>query len=153
MISILLAATDDPKALALLLAELVPAAAEGLVRDVAVLGGDAASLALADEAGASLYAADAFAEALVRSKGTWVAGLPLRERLAAGWMEVVCAHLDEAPARPARLTRKGGMLGLARGPEGWLAPKSLIASTGAAEQDLQRLARRSGRRLHVLRRG
>jgi hypothetical protein len=153
MISVVLAGSDDAKALANRLAELVPAAAEGLVREVAVLGGDASSLELAEDAGASVYAADAFADALGRSKGPWVASLPLRGRLSAGWMGIVSAHIEKVPAKPARLTFKPGWLGLAFGPEGWLAPKSLLSSAGPTQQDLERLARRSRRRLGVLLRG
>ncbi len=148
MISVILTASGDAKALARLLTLLVPGAAEGLVREVAVLGASGASLAVADDAGADLYDAGGFAKALARARGPWVAGLPLGVELATDWIETVKSHLAEATERPARLVAGG--LGLGAQPEGWLAPKRLAPSAGAVEQDLQRLARRGRRRLRVL---
>jgi hypothetical protein len=148
MISILLTASDDAKALARLLTALVPAAAEGLVREVAVIGAAGASAALADDAGADLF--DDFGAATARVRGPWIAGLPLTATLAPDWMEILGVHLARDPPTPAHLVARPAGFSFARGPEGWLAPKGLEASAGLVEQDLQRLARRSGRRLRVL---
>jgi hypothetical protein len=142
LISVLVTASDEPKALTRLLTALVPAAAEGLVRDVAVIGAKGPALAIADDAGAELY--DAFAEAFQRAKGPWVAGLPLGSNLAPGWMELLFAHLAKEPPAPARLVARSARLSLSAGPDGWLVPKRLAASA-VVEQDLQRLARRGGR--------
>jgi hypothetical protein len=150
MISVIIAAADDPKPLARLLAALVPAAADGLVREVAVIGAGGPSRAVAEDAGADLYAS--FGEALERAKGPWLAGLPLGAIPVGDWMEEVAAHLAREPATPARIvTRPAGRL-FGAAPEGWLAPRSLAASAaGAAEQRIQRLARRGGgRRLRIL---
>jgi hypothetical protein len=147
LISVLVTASnDEPKALTRLLTALVPAAAEGLVREVAVIGAAGQALAIADDAGAELY--DAFAEAFDRAKGPWIAGLPLGPSLAPDWMELLIAHLGKEPPTAARLVARASGLSLSAGPEGWLAPKRLAPST-VVEQDLQRLARR-GRRLRIL---
>ena len=142
MISVLVTVSDEPKALTRLLTALVPAAAEGLVREVAVIGAAGPALTIADDAGADLY--DAFAEAFERSKGPWIAGLPLGSNLAPDWMELLIAHLAKESQTPARLVARSGGLSLSAAPEGWLVPKRLAASA-VVEQDLQRLARRGGR--------
>jgi hypothetical protein len=148
LISVLITATDDPTALTRLLTGLVPAAAEGLVREVSVVGAAGPAHAIADDSGAGLY--DDFADAFQRAKGPWVAGLPLGPNFAPGWMELVIAHLARDAQRPARLVVRAAGISLASGPEGWLVPKSLAGSTGVVEQDLQRLARRGGGRLRIL---
>jgi hypothetical protein len=143
MISVLITAPDDPRALTRLLTALVPAAAEGLVREVAVIGAVGPSHAIADDAGAGLYAA--FDEAFAKAKGPWIACLPPGPSFAPDWMELVATHLAKEPQQPARLVAWRSGLSLTRGPEGWLAPKRLAASAVAVEQDLQRLVRRGGR--------
>ncbi|HLY80508.1 MAG TPA: hypothetical protein VKQ70_14090 [Caulobacteraceae bacterium] len=146
MISVLVMASGEPSDLTRLLTALVPAAADGLVRDVAVIGASGPALAIADDAGAQLYAA--FGEALAQAKGPWVAGLPAGANFASDWMERLTAHLVKEPQTAARLVARG--FSLPGGPEGWLAPKRLAGSP-VVEHDLQRLARR-GRRLRVLER-
>jgi len=155
LISLILTAPDDAEALAQLLSALVPAAAEGLVREVAVLGANDICQAVAADAGADVYPADAFADAFDRAKGPWVCGLPLAARLAPDWIEVLAAHIAREPAAAARLVSRS--LWPMAWREGWLAPKAAavkaLAASAAArpcEQDLQRLARRSGRRLRIL---
>ena len=142
LISVLVTASDEPKALTRLLTTLVPAAAEGLVREVAVIGAAGLALAIADDAGADLYGA--FAEAFERAKGPWIAGLPLGASLSPDWMEGLIAHLAKEPQTAVRLAGRSGGLTLSSGPQGWLVPKRLAASA-VVEQDLQRLARRGGR--------
>jgi hypothetical protein len=145
VISVILTAVDDAKPLARLLTALVPAAAEGLVREVAVVGASGAAAEVAEDCGASLYAA--FGEALAKARGPWIAAMPLSSVLAPDWIELLAEHLRRDPAQPARLTARGFSFSH---PEGWLVPKALAASVGALEQDLQRIARRGGRRLRVL---
>jgi hypothetical protein len=141
LISVLVTASDEPKALTRLLTALVPAAAEGLVREVAVIGAAGPALSIADDAGADLY--DAFGAAFEKAKGPWVAGLPLGSTLAPDWMELLIPYLAREPQAPARLVAR--RLSLSAGPEGWLVPKRLAGSAVVVEQDLQRLARRGGR--------
>jgi hypothetical protein len=154
LISVLITADDDPNALTRLLTGLVPAAAEGLVKSVAVIGAVQAAEAVADDAGADLYPAGAFGEAFAKAKGAWVAGIPLGVNFAPDWIELLIAHLARETAAPARLVCRPGGFSFAAKPEGWLVPKRLAqtaAETSAVvvEQDLQRLARRGGR-LRVL---
>jgi hypothetical protein len=149
MISVLLRAPEDPRPLVRLLTALVPAAAEGLVREVAVIGAAGPSRTIADDAGAGLY--EDFAAALGQARGPWLAGLPMGPSLAVDWMELVSAHLAREPARAARITARAAGISLSSGPEGWLLPRNLAASAVVVEQDLQRLARR-GRRLRILER-
>ena len=148
LISVLINATDDPQALTRLLTALVPAAAEGLVREVAVIGASGPAHAIADDAGTGLY--DDFAEAYRRAKGPWIAALPPGPNLAPDWMELVIAHLAKDEQRPARLVDRSTTLSLSARLEGWLIPKSLAGSAGVVEHDLQRLARRGGGRLRIL---
>ena len=150
MISVILNAGEDHKALSRLLAALVPGAADGLIREVAVLGAMGLSVDVADDAGADLYGAGAFAEAFAHTQGPWIAGLPLTAGFAPDWIAELGLHLARAPASPARLVVRE--FGLTPGPEGWLLPRTVALSAAArpGEQHLQRLARRSGRRLRVL---
>jgi hypothetical protein len=141
MISALVTASDDPNALTRLLTALVPAAAEGVVREVGVIGAAGPARDIADDAGADLY--DSFGEAFEKAKGPWIAGLPLGAHFTPDWMELLIAHLAREPQAPARLIAR--RLGLSASPEGWLVPKRLATSAGVVEQDLQRLARRGGR--------
>jgi hypothetical protein len=153
MISLIVNAGEDHKTLSRLLTALVPAAAEGLIREVAVLGALGRSADVADDAGADLYDAGAFAEALARTRGPWVAGLPMTSLFAPSWIDILTAHLSFEPAEAARLVSARSWPALAGGAEGWLVPKARAASAAATEQDLQRLARRGGARLRILSRG
>jgi hypothetical protein len=148
VISVIVTASDDPKPLARLLTALVPAAADGLVKEVAVVGAAGPSEELADDAGADLRAS--FAEAVAQAKGEWVAGLPLAAVFTTDWMHVIAQHMARDEAAPARLTARANGLSLSGGPEGWLVPRKLVPSAVAAEQDIHRLARRGGRRLRIL---
>ena len=144
MISVIVTASDDGEALARLLSALVPAAAEGLVREVGVVGARGAAAEVAEEAGADLY--EAFGQAFERARGPWIACAPLAAVFSPDWMAVIADHLRREPPTPARLAVRGFSLGQ---PEGWLVPKRLAPSAVVVEQDLQRLARR-GRRLRIL---
>jgi hypothetical protein len=144
LISVIITASDDGEALARLLTALVPAAAEGLVREVAVVGATGLAAEVAEDAGADAY--ETFALAFERARGPWVAGLPLAATFSSDWMAEIADHMRRAPNEPARLTARGFSL---RAPEGWLAPKRLAPSALVVEQDLQALARR-GRRLRIL---
>jgi hypothetical protein len=146
MISFIVTASDDGQALARLLTSFVPAVAEGLVREVAVLGASGTAAEIAEDAGADLYDPSGFGVAFERARGPWVAGVPLAAMLARDWIEIVGAHLRREPPEPARLLARGFTL---PGRAGWLVPKRLSASAGVVEQDLQRIAR-GGRRLRVL---
>jgi hypothetical protein len=152
MLSVVISASEDAQALARLLTALVRGVAEELVADVVVRGAAGLSLEIAEDAGATLEDG-AFSAAIARTRGRWVAGLPLCAGLAPGWIEIVAEHMGRPPAAPARLVSDGGLFGRGR-LEGWLVPKPTALSAGVVEQDLQRLARLGGvRRLRVLARG
>jgi hypothetical protein len=152
MISVVIQASEDAAALARLLTSLVPAAADGLVRDVVVLGAKGASLEIAEDAGAVSIPEGDGAQAIGRTKGAWIAHLPLGAAPVEGWMEIVAEHLALEPPSTAKLTSGKSLFGLAGGPVGWLAPRRETLSAAAVEQDLERLARRlGGRRLRILR--
>jgi hypothetical protein len=144
LISVIVTASDDAKAIARLLTALVPAAAEGLVRGVAVVRATGAAAEVAEDCGADLY--DAFGEAAARARGPWIAAVPLATMFAPDWMELVAEHLRRDPPQPARLVARGFNW---RAPQGWLVPKAQAPSVGTAEQDFQRVAR-LGRRLRIL---
>ncbi|HEY1426672.1 MAG TPA: hypothetical protein VGF50_08380 [Caulobacteraceae bacterium] len=144
MITFILTATEDAEALARLLSALVPAVAEGLVREAAVVGARGAAAEVADDAGADLC--ETFGAAIEAARGPWIAGAPLGAVFTPDWMQLVADHVRREPMEAARLASRG--FGL-RQRAGWLVPKRLAPSAVVVEQDLQRLARR-GRRLRVL---
>jgi hypothetical protein len=148
MISLIVNAGEDHKTLTRLLSALVPAAAEGLIRDVSVLGALGRSYDVADDAGADLYDASAFAEAFEHARGPWLAGVPLNASFAPDWIAILAAHVHHGPPTPARLVAPGAWP-WSGSPEGWLVPKASASSAAPAEQDLKRLARRAGRRLRI----
>jgi len=150
MISVIVTASADAEAFARLLSALVPGAAEGLVREVAVIGAVGASRTVADEMGADLFEAGGFAQAFSQTRGDWVVGLPPGVGLADDWIDRLAAHVSCDPPAAARLVTRSGFPSLGFGREGWLVPKRLAASAALVEQDLQRLARRSGVRLRIL---
>jgi hypothetical protein len=145
VISVIVTSSADPQALARLLTALVPAAADGLVREVAVVGARGLAAEIAEDAGAELFSS--FADAFAATRAPWVASLSAEALFTPDWMERIAEHLRAEPAAPAQLVAAGFSLG-AR-PAGWLVPKALAPSAVVVEQDLQRIAR-LGRRLRVL---
>jgi hypothetical protein len=137
-----------PRALGALLTALVPAATDGLVREVLVVGASGIAREIADDAGARL--ADDLCSAVSSAKGPWMVWLPAGAGLAAGWMEAMRVHVESAGDRPARLVDRRRLFG--RSLEGWLSPKPALSAC-VAQQDLQRIVRGLGRRrLRVLER-
>jgi len=149
MISVIVEADDGAEALAAMLTRIVPGAAEGLVRDVVVIGAAGLAREVAEDAGAEVCAD--FATALTVAKGPWLACLPPGGRLLPGWVAALGRHLREGEGSPARLCAGRGLFGVRR-PEGWLAPKPAAGSAVVVKKDFERIARRRGRRLRVLER-
>ena len=145
MISVVIPASKSARDLAGLLPVLVPAAVEGLVREVIVADPDPdpPTLAICEDAGAEV-AAD-LAAAARRARGELLLVLPATLRLRPGWEESVRRHLEGG----------GGSALLAEGPPGLLArlagPKlaGVLLSPGLfdrlAPRDLADLRRRLGR--------
>jgi len=94
MISVVVPAAKSARDLAGLLPVLVPAAVDGLVREVIVAdpAPDAATLALCEDAGADLVAD--LAAAAGRARGDLILALPADLRLRPGWEESVRRHLE-----------------------------------------------------------
>lgn len=94
MISVVVPAAKSARDLAGLLPVLVPAAVDGLVREVIVAdpAPDEATLALCEDAGADLVAD--LAAAAGRARGDLILALPADLRLRPGWEESVRRHLE-----------------------------------------------------------
>jgi hypothetical protein len=135
MLSVIVEAGQDEARAAGLLAALVQAAVEGLVREVFLAGVRTPALreALCEETGA-LPAAD-LGEAARRAKSDWVLVLPARIRFRDGWVERLKDHLAAGP-RPAMIRgiRDGGLFG--RRPVGWLSRcgASVVGAGGSLRQ-------------------
>ena len=95
MISVVVPSAKSARDLAGLLPVLVPAAVDGLVREVIVADPDPddATLALCEDAGADLVADLAIAAG--RARGDLILALPAGLRLRPGWEESVRRHLDQ----------------------------------------------------------
>jgi hypothetical protein len=94
MISVLIPARDEAEALAGLLTTLVPAAVDGLVRDVVVAdeGASGAIAELCEESGATLLRGS-IAAAAARGRGDWLMILSPQARLPVAWREAVGEHV------------------------------------------------------------
>lgn len=99
MISVVIAVRDQEFALARTLAALVPAAAEGFVRDVVVVDGGSSdgTLVVADAAGCAVVEGD-FVEGLKAARSDWVLVIPPGLRLDADWSREAAAFLQRASA-------------------------------------------------------
>ncbi|MDP2212466.1 hypothetical protein [Phenylobacterium sp.] len=122
MLTVIIPAHDSAEALAGLLATLVPAAVDGLVREVIVADGDsdAATAALCEDAGAQLLRGSIAAAAAV-AKGNWLLILEPEMRFPSRWIEVVADHSSRA-TQPALLLPPLGT--------GWLAGRRQANSAG-----------------------
>ncbi|MFZ5729918.1 MAG: hypothetical protein A2882_15480 [Phenylobacterium sp. RIFCSPHIGHO2_01_FULL_70_10] len=146
MISVIVPVPESDEALAGLFAVLVPAAVEGLVRDVVVVGGDAsgATALLCEDAGARLVGG-AISDAAQTVRGDWLLLVAPEMRFVSRWREALADHIAGS-TRPA--------LVLPPAESGWLAAfgRSQRAGLlirkrdfGQPEGDLNRLRRRFGR--------
>jgi len=91
MISAVILAAGDERALALTLAALAPAAVDGLVREVIVAGGDARVAEVAEEAGAQR--AESEAAAIASAKQPWLLVLTAGARPQVGWESAARGHM------------------------------------------------------------
>jgi hypothetical protein len=141
MLSVIVVAEDEGERLAGVLAALTSAAVEGLVRDVAIVGGGPPELlaVLRDETGAEL-AADLH-QAIAAARSDELLVLPADFRPRGDWLEQLSAHLRNG-GREALLRGDGGGF-LRSAPYAVLAPKKKAA--GLAHPNLKRLRRALGR--------
>ena len=143
MISVVVSTANADRDLAALLSALVPAAVDGLVREVLVAdaGSTDATLAICEDAGADVVAD--FAAALRRARGDDVLVLPVSLRLRPGWDESVRRHLEEGGGPALLVSREPGLLERLTGPKlaGVLTRTQSLDGVG----DLAALRRRVGR--------
>lgn len=116
MISVVLIASEDLAGLAAQMAMLVPAAVDGLIKEVVLTAGEEPGVeALAEDSGARLVRAgndlrDRLAAGAAVARGDWVLTLGSAPILREGWREAVERHLAGGAGAPARLVAPGGLL-------------------------------------------
>lgn len=113
MISVVLVASEDLPGLAAQMAMLVPAAVDGLVKEVLLVAdSEAGAEALAEDSGARLVRAsgDRLAAGAAAARGDWILTLRSAPVLREGWREPVEKHLAGGAGAPAMLTVPGGLL-------------------------------------------
>ena len=120
MISVIIPTLNDERRLTAALAPLVPAAMEGLVRELIVVdgGSDDATFEIADDAGAKFIrssgeASARVAEGMKAAKGPWLLVLDPGVRLDHGWEQAALKHMN-AHTGPGRFR-------LENGEGGWLS--------------------------------
>lgn len=117
MISVVLIASEDLAGLAAQMAMLVPAAVDGLVKEVVLVAGDEPGVeALAEDSGARLVrergtVGDRFAAGVAVARGDWILTLRSDAVLREGWREPVERHLVGGAGAPAILIAPGGFWG------------------------------------------
>lgn len=155
MISVVIPTLNAQAALPATLAPLVPAAVDGLVKEVVVADGGStdATLEIADDAGARIVSAEAgrgvqLATGCAAAKSDWLLVLHADTVLAEGWDKAAAGHmarhrdragyfrfaLDDAGLR-ARLWERGvaarcGLMGLPYGDQGLLISRGLYDEVG-----------------------
>lgn len=141
MLSVIVLAEGEGERLVRALAVLTAAAVEGLVREVAIVGGEPRALleALRDDTGAEL--AGDFQAAVAAAKSDLLLVAPAGFRPRAVWTEQLAAALRDG-AREAVIAGEGGGF-LRRAPYAVLISRAKAA--GLAHADLQRLRRALGR--------
>lgn len=106
MLTVLIETKNDDEGLARTLSSLVPAAVEGIVRDVIVCdhGSTDQTHRVAEHAGCGFVTEGGLSAALRQAKGEWLLLLEPGARLSEGWSEAVVAHVSRQSI-PARFTR------------------------------------------------
>ena len=115
MISVVLVASEDLSGLAAQMTMLVPAAVDGLVKEVILVAeGEAGVEALAEDSGARLVKAPddgaaRLAAGAAAARGDWILTLRAAPCLREGWREPIEKHLAGGAGAPACLTAPGGI--------------------------------------------
>lgn len=106
MLSVLIETRNDEEALARTLASLIPAAVEGVVRDVLVCdrGSRDQTHRVAEHAGCHFIAEGGIAAGIRQAKGDWLLVLEPGARLVEGWTDAVLDHVGKS-MMPARFSR------------------------------------------------
>ena len=166
MITAIIETRDDEVPLAHALAALVPAATEGVVREVIVIdhGSSDGTLVVADVAGCTVIDANAGGkdprrQAAEIARGEWLLLLSPSSPLPPGWQSEALAFIDQAlvsgKARSWIATIRGGSIaggwrGWLRAPlarsEGWLMTKSAYLSASPSWRPSSAASRASSAR-------
>ncbi|WP_168077528.1 cell wall biosynthesis glycosyltransferase [Caulobacter sp. SSI4214] len=113
MISVVLVASEDLPGLAAQMALLVPAAVDGLVKEVILVAdGEPGVEALVEDSGARLVttSGDRLAAGAAAARGDWILTLRATPALREGWREPIEKHLAGGAGAPAVLAVPGGGL-------------------------------------------
>lgn len=116
MITVVLLASEDLQGLAAQMAMLVPAAVDGLVKEVILAAGEEPGVeALVEDSGARLVQVEGDASARLAAgaaaaRGDWILTLRSAPLLREGWREPVEKHLAGGGGSPAVLAAPGGFL-------------------------------------------
>ncbi|MBO9710439.1 MAG: glycosyltransferase [Caulobacter sp.] len=136
MISVVLPTRDSAAALVQVLTVLVPAAVDGLVKEVlfADAGSTDATLAIAEDSGARVISAPGDVSAQLtagcaEARGTWMLVLGEALALPDGWRTPVEAHLAGGGGQPAVITAPG-LFGFPGRPQAVLARREAVDAAG-----------------------
>jgi glycosyltransferase involved in cell wall biosynthesis len=155
MISVVIATQDQERALGPLLSALVPAAVDGVVRQVIVVDGGSrdATLEIAKDSGADVLEISGETEARLaagcaKTKGDWLLILDATVLPPAGWEAAARAHMERGADRAAWFApARGGLFGGPPAAHGLLVSRALLDELGGYSV---RLVRKLGGRLKPL---
>ena len=146
MLTVIIPTHNQAAELATLLEALVPAAVDGLVREVIVADGGSTDLTLeiCEDAGA-VVVTGGIAEAARAAKAEWVLLAPVTLQLAPTWMDGLKAHLSKG-RRGVVLSgrREPGLLARLRPAPTAVLISGEALSRGAGEDDVAALVRKLG---------
>jgi glycosyltransferase involved in cell wall biosynthesis len=154
MISVVIATQNDERLAGPLLTALVPAAVEGLVRQVIIVDGGStdATLEIAKDCGADVMELSGPAEARLaagceRAKGDWLLILDPTVTPPPGWEAAAREHIGRGPDKAAWFSpARGGLLGGPPKAYGLLVSRRLLNEVGGYSGGLTRkLGGRLGR--------
>jgi glycosyltransferase involved in cell wall biosynthesis len=144
MISVVIATHNDGLTLGQTLASLVPAAVDGLVREVilADAGSTDDTLAIAEDAGARVVGAEGSAEARLAgackaARAEWLLILEASESAPHGWEAAARRHMEHHAGRTAQWGR--GLVPFATPAKAVLVPRRLYDKEAASPGWLKRL--------------
>jgi hypothetical protein len=140
MITAVITDLRDETRLEATLASLAPAAIDGFIRELLVIGevADPMALELAEDAGAdAVEGADGFASACARARQPWLLILPAGVRLQVGWEDAVRAHARRRPEAAGHFKWATSTPGVgARAVEAAAGARCWVLGRPAAEQGL-----------------
>jgi glycosyltransferase involved in cell wall biosynthesis len=145
MISVVIATDNDERTLGQTLASLVPAAVDGIVREVilADAGSTDDTLSIAEDAGARVVTAEGaaevrIAEACKAARSDWLLILEASVPAPHGWEPAAGQHMERNPGKAAYWGRSG-LAPFVTPAKAVLAPKRLVDKEAAAPGWLRKL--------------